>query len=996
MSKSLETTFYRLDHYIARYGHSLPQIVTVGDGFHGTSVNPKVQSGEVLIIYKIEKRKKILARDIGGRELCFPRKSNWKVEIVNDNLENEYDTPVHVQSRNTGSLPSYRIFSIEHVLREFSLPLKVRLVPAGQTTALYYSERGTPSIEKLGKVHIEREIEEETVFAISPYNEKSILTFPHTLGILVTECMPQSEFLSRSGTEYRQFLRTIENDRVLQNAINNDCVYFTSEPIRRYLLEMLRFPCFRFERKETRIIAATESCVEDTKQHGLMMEELSLDSPIQQRTAQQPTVTFAGRKGTQPWSYSENRAPPLPPKMTLPAGKYHVTSKKEQLERHYTESRQESEKNKNFLKIGDKQEAEDDQHYASLVMLCDPHENPNIETTRRFKSMPRPRNETRVQLPNENFFEHEDVVFSASEPQLDVNANLPVNSGSVGSLVVRKGTLPNNFQTKQPSCSLPSSLSGIKTWQELNTSTTRKVTNTANCHGHTMHKYSASSVAESLKDEDNGTQLSPESLIRKQNGTRQDASAVTNKEAQNKKHKMCKYSTFSTEQSLSDEDNEETDGLNDLNFHDYLEGRSTSNTCGTGGGVDNTATAELSPCHEEGSSEKVCSANGGPVKKGLFHSLTRKPKWFRQDANKPKKREKVQVSKAKSEAVRIPPRHTASCEDLWISSPQDDDFECLGNITKYLETRDKLTRALVKINCLEKQTSNPADEADSRSGNTTDMSHIQEESSGKERKGLKENTDDIKSQSDLRGNQVVSSKQSSNHSFSTKVKSTFSTSMDDLKDHSESSKYETVCPALNQDRTTKSRFEMPHNIQALTTSYDDLHLTHLNWHSKGHSTGRDKVEQDSCKTCFCSNNPYFTDVFGGDLPDWAAKQELKKTILQMEWSKEEWEELTDIVARKIQRNCKRVNLPYVNLAPYGRRDSLPVDQTVVDSSGVPGAREGHGMPPYININQGRGIPGTPPYNLQARQQFVDDMQRLASRSLGKPPIPTPRDGRSSV
>ena len=1051
MFKSPETTLYKLDHYIELYGRTLPQIVTVGKGFQRTSVNHTLAQGEVLIIYKIERVRKVLARDTRGRELCLPRTGSWKVEISSYNSEHEYHTLVDVPSRyfrvlqdiasfhlvagdilsfsedpihlskqhdlccclvssqervyinlpadlkgTFQALPNYGIFSMEQVLREFSLPLNVRLVPEAQTTAFNCSEQATTPIGKIGNIQIEREIEEKTVFVISPHKNDSILTFPKALDIFVAEYMPQHEFLSCSGDEFKQFLAALENDKVLQNTINKDCVYFTSQPIRRYSLELLQFPSFRFEKKERRAIAIIENSVTKRQQQELITEELTFDCPTQQ---QSDTGTFAS-EGDQPWSFSETQAPPLPPKMlTLAAGKYHVTSKKQV---HYTESSQESEKHKNSSQMRSKQEAKSDRH-IDYHIDCDDHlmyRDSYENTTRPFRLMPRPSDPTAMQFSEDNCSESGEAVFSVCEPQLDVNANFPVNSGIDIALVRKQGTLTNYAQPKQPTCNVPCSLSK-KTWQQLNTATKR-------CKEHTMHKYGTSSTEQSFSDESNGTQLS---LAREQTCISQnweDVCFVNDREARSKERKIYKYSASSTEQSLSDEDDEEVDSRDflDLSFHERFEDSCASDVPQRGE-VENT-TIDERVRHKSGNdteegSERVCHTNGDTAKKRLFHSLTRIPRWLRQDASKPPgKKEKGQESKVKSEAVRIPPRHAVSCEDLWISRPQDD-FECMGNIRKYLDTRDKLTRALVKINHLEKQTSKSAD--------------TREQGSGQHRKAWRKEQDVEPQLRGLQGSQAMTPKQRSKQApfTSALIEIHPSASLSPVRD----------CSTFNQSRnpseneqsetsraeTNTTRLGMSQNPDALAASYDDsdqgyvLMLPnyglqrdnfHLERPSKQHSIRRDKEDEelrleDSNKLCLRSRNPHFTGVFSSDLSETAAKLELKKAILQMDWSEEEWMELTEIVTGRNMSNSKRTDIPYVNLAPQGKHGSLPMDQTVAAGSSCPGGDRGRKMPPYVNINQGQ----TQPYG-QARQEDVSDMQRIANRSLGKPPIPTPRRGGSSV
>ena len=1050
-----ETNFYRLDHYIANYGQALPQIVRVGKGFCGTSTNQMVHTGEVLIIYKIERNRKVLARDTRGREICLPRTCSWKVEIIAEHSEREYDKLSKVPSRyfrvlqdiptfdlvagdtllfteqiphqskarkircrlvsspervyinfpadlkgRFQALPNYQLLHMDQVLQEFSLPVNGRLVPEGQTTNC--SEQVTLSIGKLGNVQIEREIEEATVFAIPARNMNYILTFPNTLDIFVTQCVTQHEFLSHNEPEYQQLLSAIANDKVWQNMLNTERVYFSNEPVRWYSLQ--KFVSFCFEKKESGIIATTRKSV-TVRQREQSTKEQNLEFSSQQQTG---AVSSAG---IQPLNYSEEQAPPLPPKMTMASARYRVASEKER--DHNTERRQESETHEKSWQMRGKHQAQYVHHDQRLFMHRDTREQSKIETTREFMSMPR------LRVADDNFSESEEAVFSTSEPQLDVNANLAVNM-AIDSAVVRKGTLPNYFQTEQPSRNAPC----IGQWQDLNTVSTRQVTDRARCKEH------AFSIEMHSRDERNGTQLSPEPLVRKQNETWHDVSVVTNTEPFSQDYKMNKnsYCEPSTEQTLSGEDKQESHHYDmlDVHIHEKQEDGHTLNTPQMDE-FENNATTER--VHQdvsdtEVSSEKVC-VNGDTGKKGLFQSLTRRPRWFRQDASKPGKKEKRQEPKERGEPVRVPLRNATSCEDLWISGRQEDDFECMGNITKYLETKKKLTRALVTINQLEMQTSKPPDTEDTALGNTTGLPISKEEGSGKEPQVWKDAVEPLLG--DQRS-QVMLSKQRSNKSHSTfKRPSESSMSVAEGRlfnqdgktcqrrkqsDASENGKSETFRGETKSNKTTK--LAMSHNTHASTTSYDDSELgyepsslaygpqrdnVHFTCQRKEHCFTRDmdgkEMHLEDChEACGCSRNPEFED----DLFESSAKHELKKAILQVQWTEEEWMELSESVTWKITQH-KNSKVPYVNLPPYGRRASLPEGQTAVDNSSNAEEHWRREMPPYVNLNQRNRIPCGAPHGSndeQARQAYLNNMQRLANRSLGKPPVPTPRSGRCSV
>ena len=102
---------YKLDRYITNCGSTTPQVIEVSKGFCGPSMNHTIDPGEVLVIYKVQRDRKVLARDFKGRELCLSKR-NWKVKVISDISQQEYDTLVNVPSR---------YFRVLHDIRSFRL-----------------------------------------------------------------------------------------------------------------------------------------------------------------------------------------------------------------------------------------------------------------------------------------------------------------------------------------------------------------------------------------------------------------------------------------------------------------------------------------------------------------------------------------------------------------------------------------------------------------------------------------------------------------------------------------------------------------------------------------------------------------------------------------------------------------------------------------------------------------------------------------------------------
>ena len=162
---------------------------------------------------------------------------------------------------------------------------------------------------------------------------------------------------------------------------------------------------------------------------------------------------------------------------------------------------------------------------------------------------------------------------------------------------------------------------------------------------------------------------------------------------------------------------------------------------------------------------------------------------------------------------------------------------------------------------------------------------------------------------------------------------------------------------------------------------------------------RGSFQEELNKKCpSCWN--YFTDTFSEDLSESEAKNNLKKAILERNWSDDEWMELTEAVRRK-RAEAGRVHVPYVNLpspASFSSDFTCAVDSSYPKTNGEKNRRVG--MPPYENLNQESARSATLPYHDfpgdASQTSLNNDFQRLTNRSQGKPPIPTPRSKRSSI
>ena len=409
------------------------------------------------------------------------------------------DLPANVEGKFQ-ALSKYGIFSIDEVLKESALPVKVRVVSLEQTTVDHASPL---SIENIGNIHLEREIEEDTVFTISLRKENSILMFPSTLDISVAQFMPHQDFLSCS-----ELVNSIKNNKALQSKLSEDCVYFTSDPVKRYYLEQLHFVSFPFARKQRVVRSGRRDARAETQDdfcHGL------------HSTAQEQQI--------QPHNFSENEAPPLPPKMTLIATQCHVSSKKDQV--HDTESKRESEKQWDSFEIHGQQEEptcclQNDLNDHGLFWPRDQsRENTLLQPGSKPKDVT-----SKMHIFGDNFSESEKAAShskrTAYEPEVDVNANLSLAAGE-HTESKPKQSLVEFLQPTQTPCYLSRSIPGTRSEtaaevqgpqlprkplfsmendlsQDFTTETSEKATNREQ---HAIQKCDRSSPAESDENEEN-------------------------------------------------------------------------------------------------------------------------------------------------------------------------------------------------------------------------------------------------------------------------------------------------------------------------------------------------------------------------------------------------------------------------------------------------------------------------------------------------------------
>ena len=480
----------------------------------------------------------------------------------------------------------------------------------------------------------------------------------------------------------------------------------------------------------------------------------------------------------------------------------------------------------------------------------------------------------------------------------------------------------------------------------------------------------------------NGIHPLTEPLILKEDNTPEDKLAEVNHDKENDHAKLP------VRQSLTGNmERDRTRNLKDVNFRPKQEDDSPNEFA------------------KDGMDGKTSSNEVG-ARKGLFRFLTLKSRWFRQEpASSVEKREKPGViternrEAAKTEPINVPLRKAASCDNLscLLSSPKDDDFEYIKNINKYLEVQEKLKKALARIAYLENQRSEPTDE---EAMMTQDTSKSAPATQDQELRFVRENNErrterNVKIQRNVQLNQVLSFKEKSQESFSLKKGGRASSTSRLLVGPD-------FTPSINKDsgdstddgvfiNETERRLKITHNPQASTTSGDDrdegyvFMSSPLIWDHPPKT-----VPPVSCVT---AHNDITTAKEGEDHSyDVDIKRALRKTILEVPWTDEEWTELTELVRYEMNQRKKRQMVPYTNWPLNGRQSNLLAEQSDAHSSSHQEENRRKAMVSSENLNQQAA------FNeqlLQGQQRLINDPQRLVRRSVGRRPVPTPRRRRAS-
>ena len=953
----------------------MPQIVRVGNRIFGTEIQ-RIRCGDVLLIYKVEKKKKILARDIRGKEFFIPSTCNWKLDLIEKSSEHVYGKICDVPSRLVcvvEDLPSFDIaagdlllfstepfreskarflrcrrlnsrdrlhikcpanlkgkfqalqikgsaFSNEQVLKQFPLPVTGHIVFPEEKTA-NCSEKVVSALESKGMVQIEREIDEETVFTIPICGDNCILTFSVSLEIFVAQCTNRETFLSLNAEEYFGLMNAIKTDQALQDKISVDQVYFTSKTARCFRMNALRVPFFRFEQKESTAVLIERGTT--TQQHPKLRGEHPL------RSTQKKTSRVTGQPSLQ--NSSINDAPVTPPKEVKGEEKYKMTS----------DHKKESEKYSKFLEGRSKQEAIDSKQAdgPKLAQFFKGEEyGAENETNRSLKLQGR-----QTWVKGRVHFVGD--ISSARHARFDKQGKLANKSRFS---LLGKETF-GHFPPSQHTTSHGSYVSKRKDSKTV---------------GYSIGKYP-------MDSKNNGIHPLKEPLTLKEDNSPEDKLAEVNHDKENDHAKLP------VRQSLTGNiERDRTRNLKDVNFRPKQKDNSPNEFAKDGmGGKINT-------------------------RKGLFRSLSLKSRRFRQEpASSVEKRENLGVITernrgAKTVPINVPLRKAVSWDNLscLLSSPKDDDFEHIKNITKFLEVQEKLKKALARIAYLENQRSEPTDE---EAMMTQDIAKSAPATQDQELRFVRENNErrterNVKIQRNVQLNQVLSFKERSEKSFSLK-KGGRASSTSRLLDGPE------FTPLLDKDsgdstddgvfiNEAERRLKIKHNPQVSTTSGDDCDEGYVFMSSP--SIGGHPPKTIPPVSCLTARNDITAAKEGEDHScDVDIKRALRKNILEVPWTEEEWTELTELVRYEMNQRKKRQMVSYTNWPLNGRQTNLLAEQSDSHSSSHQEDNRRKAMVFSENLNQQAAANEQ---LLQGQQRLINDPQRLVRRSVGRRPVPTPR------
>lgn len=355
-----------LEEFLDRHERSLPRTVKLVDGFWGSEEDETLEADQILVLYRVERLKVIMALDAFRQEIFFPRNSNFKVhllppeckiyntvqKLITDQtppyilvLEDIPSAGIELGSKinilSNGSSVSNHLkcqvikngaskevllyshlkgkflplleateYSLDEVVMQKHLPVSVRFV-SGSISA---NDRViTPSLTNLGNICLSDEAEVSMVFAASFDETLSLYVFPKTLEVNVSCGFKVSAETSRKVKECRKILQTgVTSLEELDDFVASS-FYYAASPVRKFSLQSPQEAALPVLPPRSRIGEFPEMTevklytnVVDLTQHDLFPEGYDKQIGV---TVPSAINYDDGESGSQ-----EDIPPPLPPK----------------------------------------------------------------------------------------------------------------------------------------------------------------------------------------------------------------------------------------------------------------------------------------------------------------------------------------------------------------------------------------------------------------------------------------------------------------------------------------------------------------------------------------------------------------------------------------------------------------------------------------------------------------------------------------------------------
>ena len=278
-----------------RHERSLPRTVKLVDGFWGSEEDETLEADQILVLYKVERLKVIMALDAFRQEIFFPRNSNFKVyllppeckiystvqKLITDQtppfflvledipsagiesgskiniLSNGSSVSNHLKCQVIKNGKSKEVllyshlkgkflplleateYSLDEVVTQKHLPVSVRFV-SGSISA---NDRViAPSLTNLGNICLKDEAEVSMVFAGSFDKTLSLYVFPKTLEVNVSCGFKVSAETSRKVKECRKILQTGVTSLEEVDDFVASSFYYAASPVRKFSLQSPQEP----------------------------------------------------------------------------------------------------------------------------------------------------------------------------------------------------------------------------------------------------------------------------------------------------------------------------------------------------------------------------------------------------------------------------------------------------------------------------------------------------------------------------------------------------------------------------------------------------------------------------------------------------------------------------------------------------------------------------------------------------------------------------------